>query len=277
MLNTRVLLQNPGTITHRLAAITVRTRSKRLILGFCAVIALALAACAGAPDAPTSHLDFSDGDVGGATYGVQDGTASVSALAASATPASRFLTGTPVPLDYGPAQEFDQVALTFGKAIEDDPYDSAAYNGRAAAYVSLGRFRSAIVDLDQVIRLDAENFRAYTIRAGAYEGLEEWRAAVDDYDRAIRIDPGHVDAYFNRANFFLRLELPHLAIEDLNEAIRLDSEFVDGFLNRGSAYERLGRLQRAAEDYRTAAFPIQSNRTSTEDRRTLRWGRFQRQ
>ena len=124
------------------------------------MIALALAACAGAPDAPTSHLDFSDGDVGGATYGVQDGTASVSALAASATPASRFLTGTPVPLDYGPAQEFDQVALTFGKAIEDDPYDSAAYNGRAAAYVSLGRFRSAIVDLDQVIRLDAENFRA---------------------------------------------------------------------------------------------------------------------
>lgn len=62
---------------------------------------------------------------------------------------------------------------TFAEAIHDDPFDPSAYNGRAAALISPGRYRSAIVDLDQAIRLDAEYSQAYNNRAEAYKALGE--------------------------------------------------------------------------------------------------------
>ena len=156
----------PWPTARLFAANRVRSQSKFLILGAAVVFALTVAAC------------------GGASGIESEGTLA----AATVTPADQMSApqdDAAFRLDYGPAQEFVQVARIHGEAIQDDPYDSSAYHGRAAAYVSLGRFRSAIVDLDQAIRLDSENPYAYAIRAEAYEGLEEWRAAVEDYDRAI--------------------------------------------------------------------------------------------
>ena len=160
MLAQSILSQITAPITNLIAFRQVKFKAKYLILAAVAVFALGLGACAGSTAAPTFPSNPQDVEAASGAPSSRVESAPVSTLSPSGSPVPNSSTGIGGGLDYGLANEFDLVARIFGEAIHDDPYDPWAYNGRAAAYISLGRYRSAIVDLDQAIRLDSEYSRA---------------------------------------------------------------------------------------------------------------------
>jgi tetratricopeptide (TPR) repeat protein len=63
-----------------------------------------------------------------------------------------------------------------------------AYKHRANAYAQLDKYRLAIKDYDEVLRVDPANDLVYNGRGDAYGSLGEYERAVKDWEKAIRLD-----------------------------------------------------------------------------------------
>lgn len=122
--------------------------------------------------------------------------------------------------------------------------DTGIYN------FQIGKFDTAIENLNKAIELDRNNSIAYFYRAASYHSMEEFNEAMLDYTKAISLDNNMVDAYYNRAKIILsRKDIKNTdikkAIEDLDKALALDENFSDALYAMAAAYKKL-------EDYHTA-------------------------
>ena len=69
-------------------------------------------------------------------------------------------------------------------AIELDPTDAIAYNGRGGAYGSLKKYPEAIADFTKAIKLDPTDAIAYNNRGIAYKALGKTIEAEADFAKA---------------------------------------------------------------------------------------------
>ena len=95
--------------------------------------------------------------------------------------------------------ELDRAIADYNRAIELDPNDADAYNGRGVAFEAKGDMDKAIAYYNRALELDPQFVRAYNGRGNAYRAKGELSRAVADYNRAIELDPNYVYAYSNRA------------------------------------------------------------------------------
>ena len=63
-----------------------------------------------------------------------------------------------------------------------------AYNSRGTAYGNQGRYRRAIADYDEAIRINPGYAIAYQNRGVTYESLGDFERAASDWEQAIRVD-----------------------------------------------------------------------------------------
>lgn len=152
-------------------------------------------------------------------------------------------------------RKLDQAAQDFTQAIQLDPNYIDAYNSRAYAYVSMGKFQEAIADANYVIGLDARNAVAYATRAFAYYGLQDTVQALSDVDYALQLDPNLAIAYNTRGALNLDRS-PKQALDDFTRASQLDPTFTGPYLNLGDYYFYDKNYHKAIEYYSQA---IQAN------------------
>ena len=69
--------------------------------------------------------------------------------------------------------EYDLAIAEYTKAIELDPENAVAYNGRGDVYYDKGELALAIADYTQAIKLDPQYAVAYYNRGNAYKA--QWR------------------------------------------------------------------------------------------------------
>ena len=91
----------------------------------------------------------------------------------------------------------------------------------------------------------------------SYAGLEfenqgNLQEAIVEYDEVIRLDPQYTPAYYNRGNAYLELGQPQRAIEDFDEVIRLDSQFALPYALRAWAITLMGRDDDVQKDIERA-------------------------
>jgi len=96
-----------------------------------------------------------------------------------------------------------KIALSACTAEIDAHLDSAAdlaiaLNHRGLAYVRLGEFNLAIVDLNQSIRLKPDSAEALFNRGIAYSDDGDYARAVDDFDNSLKLHPGNASALYAR-------------------------------------------------------------------------------
>ncbi len=146
-------------------------------------------------------------------------------------------------------EKWREAIAEYDEAIRLEPYLAPAYNNRGNAYGRLGQIERAFRDYDEAIRLNPYYAVAYSNRGNAYTRLGQFERAFRDYDEAIRLNPYYALAYSNRGNAYISLDQFELAVQDLDEAIRLEPNVAKTYNNRGTAYNRLGQHQRAIQDY----------------------------
>jgi tetratricopeptide (TPR) repeat protein len=77
--------------------------------------------------------------------------------------------------------------------------DAPAHHARGRKLLQEDKYREAIEELTQAIRLDPVLAQAYNARGFAYFKLKQYSKAISDFDQAIRLYPGYANAFVNRA------------------------------------------------------------------------------
>ena len=151
----------------------------------------------------------------------------------------------------------------YSEAIELNPNDYKAHNGRGEAYQKLEKYKLAIDDYDKAIQLNPKFEVAYYHRGIAYsEGLKRYERAIIDYNEAIQLSSKFWQAYNNRGWAYYKLKQYERAIQDFDKTIELYPIFVkknnnrgsypmyaNAYYNRGLAYQELKQYEQALKDY----------------------------
>ncbi len=121
------------------------------------------------------------------------------------------------------------------------------HNDAGLSFLDQERFRKAIAEFDEAIRLDPQSTEAHNLRGRAYIGLDQFERAIDDFDTSIRLDPESIEAYINRGTVYWDLDQYQKAIEDYDAAIRLDPQDALSYSLRGGVYAEMGQHQRLSK------------------------------
>lgn len=156
------------------------------------------------------------------------------------------------------------------QAVRLAPRDGRMLVLRSNLWDRLGETAKALEDAEQAVRLEPRMSEAYRSRSKAWAHLGELEKAVADAGEAIRLDPGNSAAYGNRA--FARLQLGDArgALRDCDEAIRLEPGNAWNYTTRATVFTEMGRLGQAIDDFTTALKLEPGNELVLLTRGTLR-------
>ncbi len=129
---------------------------------------------------------------------------------------------------------------------------AAAYFNRGNAYYDIGDFDQAILDYDDVIRLDLRGADAHTNRGLAYIKKDNHRQAIREFDMAISADPGFIPAYHNRCLALALMGRSKEALLDCNYSLRLIPNNPLSLDSRALAYWQLDEHDKARKDLERA-------------------------
>ena len=77
----------------------------------------------------------------------------------------------------------------YAKAIEIDPKRWDAFQGRAWAYLKLGKAADALADAETAVKLHPNTAHALDVRGHALEALGRREEAIADFRRALTLEP----------------------------------------------------------------------------------------
>jgi tetratricopeptide (TPR) repeat protein len=118
--------------------------------------------------------------------------------------------------------DYDNAIADFTQAINLDPDNVYAYNGRGFAYSIKGDYDNAIADYTQAIKLNPDDPTAYYFRGLAYRDKGDYDRAITDFTHVIRLDPNDAEVYTNRGVAYDSKGDHNRAIADYETALRLD-------------------------------------------------------
>jgi tetratricopeptide (TPR) repeat protein len=140
----------------------------------------------------------------------------------------------------------------YGRAIELDPTNTAAWQGRAVTYMQQGEADKAIADFQRLIDDNKENVNARLALAEALTNMERIDEATKQVDQAIQMKPDSPLAYTLRARLHLIKEDTKAALADLDQAIRLNPQDIAALMIRARVHLAEENIAAAKKDVETA-------------------------
>jgi tetratricopeptide (TPR) repeat protein len=137
--------------------------------------------------------------------------------------------------------------------LESEPSDRVKLLQRAALLFSLKNSEAALIDLDRILELEANNASAYFLRSNAYLSLKQYRKALSDVDQSLALSKDNtVDKLFQRANCNYMLGQDAEAIRDLDNLLKTSpltaEQKLMSYANRAEIKYRLGQHSECLAD-----------------------------
>ena len=145
---------------------------------------------------------------------------------------------------------FDDAIASFSQAIElcsDSHGKSANFYRRGTVHLESDHVVEAVKDFDQAIRLRPFHVGSLVWRGYAYGKLGKWASAISDLQAAIDLNPMAADQYKKLGEF-----IAEHAIKHFGSLIREDSNDAEAYYNRGMANLFLQKNDRAYLDFEQA-------------------------
>ncbi|SDX80021.1 tetratricopeptide repeat protein [Hymenobacter psychrophilus] len=150
------------------------------------------------------------------------------------------------------AGHFDAAISAFEYAILIDAQYYDAHGYLASCYVSIERYRAAIVEFDLSYAEGVPTPEALCNIGECHEKLAEWDLARRFYQKAIDLDPTIDEAWFGIGIIMQAQEKYFEAIHFFRKAVSLYDESVEYWLALAAAEYQIGNLVSAVEAYEKA-------------------------
>lgn len=130
--------------------------------------------------------------------------------------------------------------------------DAEGYAAQGQALARSGRAGEALAQFDKALELDPYNVHALNGRGFIHQGEKRHAEAVEDFTAVHGLVPQRADPLVARATSYLAIDKVKEAASDLDEAVQSEPNNGQAWSMRGLAYERLGDKKQAAACYNRA-------------------------
>ena len=143
-------------------------------------------------------------------------------------------------------KQYEQAVVQLSQALVEAPSDAQVarcYVARADAYLGSDNIDRAVEDATQAIQADAYFVDAYACRATALASQNKWRPAIDDHAQVIRLNPNVSAAYLNSVK-----KTVADALKDFDRQVAGGGN-PQLFQDRGVAFALINRHDRAVSEF----------------------------
>ncbi|XP_060031436.1 tetratricopeptide repeat protein 6 isoform X2 [Erinaceus europaeus] len=144
--------------------------------------------------------------------------------------------------------KFQKAWNQFTIAIEIDPKNYLAYEGRAVVCLQMGDFFAAVQDINTAIKINT-TAEFLTNRGVIHEFMGQQQNAMKDYQAAISLDPTYSLAYFNAGNIYFHHRQFSQAIDYFSKALQFEPGNECATMNRAIANTILKKYEEAEKDF----------------------------
>lgn len=161
--------------------------------------------------------------------------------------------------------DFDRAIELYSKAIAAGDLSSRskvrALLGRAGLYAAQGNCPAAVRDVDESLKLEANQIKAYALRGSCRQQVKAYEEALEDFNKAVALAPRDALLLRERGAVHAALNEHDKAIRDYTESIRIlrPTESSDILVERGDVFKAQGKHERAIEDYQRAVQIVKKN------------------
>ena len=141
--------------------------------------------------------------------------------------------------------EIQEALWSYDTALQVDPNNINALDGKGALLFHLGSEVEAMVYFDRALQVDPNNIIALDGKGAALDSLGEHQDALEYYDGALQVDPNNGDVLNNKGGALGNLERYEEAMQYTDRALQVDPNNGDVLNNKGSALFHLGRYDEA--------------------------------
>ena len=141
-----------------------------------------------------------------------------------------------------------QAMAVLSQALAKYPHHAELFNMRASLEFEQQDIKGALSDMEQAVKLEADNALYRVTRAQLYLRFERREEALDDLNRAVALSPDLVPARFNRGSLLANLGREKEALEDFSHCIKVEPQLPAPWFNRGSMHWALGEKAKARAD-----------------------------
>ncbi|XP_047392426.1 tetratricopeptide repeat protein 6-like isoform X2 [Sciurus carolinensis] len=147
--------------------------------------------------------------------------------------------------------KFQKAWNHFTIAIEVDPKNYLAYEGRAVVCLQMGNNFAAMQDINAAIKINT-TAEFITNRGVIHEFMGQKQNAMKDYQAAIALDPKYSLAYFNAGNIYLHHRQFSQAGDYFSKALKFDPEDDYALMNQAITNTILKKYEEAKENFACA-------------------------
>ena len=141
---------------------------------------------------------------------------------------------------------YKEAAFEFKKAIEQDKYNSEAYNGLAESYLSLNQNKDAEYTYKQAIELKPSYWVGYNDLGVYYYMNGKYNKALENFKKVVELTPDNIFGLNNLGSVYIYLEKWSDAKATFKHLLNVEPDY--------SAYSNLGSIYFFHdENYQTAA------------------------
>jgi serine/threonine protein kinase len=149
-------------------------------------------------------------------------------------------------------QQYSQALHAYEEALNMDPLNFHAWNGKGTALYSQGNYKRAYDAYQRATEIDAENPVVWVSAGLALNRLKRFSQSLVHFERALNIDAAYVPAWNGKADAQLDMNMPEEAIESYSMALRNDSQSFQAWNGLGNARSILRDYAGAIEAYERA-------------------------
>ncbi|KAI4060668.1 tetratricopeptide repeat domain 6 [Homo sapiens] len=144
--------------------------------------------------------------------------------------------------------KFQKAWNHFTIAIDTDPKNYLAYEGRAVVCLQMGNNFAAMQDINAAMKIST-TAEFLTNRGVIHEFMGHKQNAMKDYQDAITLNPKYSLAYFNAGNIYFHHRQFSQASDYFSKALKFDPENEYVLMNRAITNTILKKYEEAKEDF----------------------------
>lgn len=149
-------------------------------------------------------------------------------------------------------RSYTQALRAYEEALQMDPLNFHAWNGRGTALYSQGDYTKALEAYVRATEIDAKSPVVWVSAGLTLHRLQRYQQAVVHFERALSLDPHHVAAWNGKADAQLDMNMPSKAIASYEQALTYDARSFQALNGLGNARSAIGDFAGAVEAYKSA-------------------------